>query len=321
MSGSITDDERAGGTEPFEDAALYDWEYRRRRQDVAFYRMLANERPGPILDLGCGTGRLTLPLARDGHRVVGVDAAPAMLARAALRLRRASRIVSQRCLLTRADLRNLPLGGRFPLAIAAFHTVQHLVDDRDLIAFFRQVRRLIEPDGWFAFDLFFPDPRWLARPPNREFDRTIFRHPTTGQKLAYTVAHRLDESRHALHMTFRYQPIDADGSRAGRTRIVRLCHRQLPPRDVKLLLRRAGLEILARWGGFRGEPLTDEPDSEAGSPPFEQHVYLTGPTRTAGRRHAPRQPGNPPSARPVRGASVATSPARPAQRGKQRGQQ
>ncbi len=288
---SITDAERAGAIEPFKDAALYDWEYRHRRQDVAFYRMLANERPGPILDLGCGTGRLTLPLARDGHHVVGLDAAPAMLARARMRLRRASRIVSGRCLLVRADLRALPLVGYFPLAIAAFHTVQHLVDDRDLVSLFRNVRRLIEPDGWFAFDVFFPDPRWLARPSNREFDRTTFRHPTTGQRLAYTAAHRLDETRRALHMMFRYRPVGDDGLSIGRSRTVRLCHRQLPPRDVKALLRRSGLKILARWGGFNGEPLTEDRDALGSARPSEQHVYLTGPGRPLGGRPRGRRGG------------------------------
>ena len=64
--------------DPFEDAALYDWEYRRRRDDVRFYRTLADERGGPVLDLGCGTGRLMAPLLRDGHVVVGLDHAPAM---------------------------------------------------------------------------------------------------------------------------------------------------------------------------------------------------------------------------------------------------
>src|SRR5947199_245715 len=66
----MRDDETTGAQEPFEDAALYDWEYRRRRDDVRFYRMLADERGGPILDLACGTGRLLVPLARDGHRLV-----------------------------------------------------------------------------------------------------------------------------------------------------------------------------------------------------------------------------------------------------------
>ena len=300
MRASITDDERAGAVEPFEDAALYDWEYRRRRADIAFYRMLAHERGGPVLDLGCGTGRMALPLARDGHRVLGVDLAPAMLARAAARLRRVSPALARRCVLVRADLRALPIRGHFPLAIAAFHTVQHLIDDRDLVSLFRQVRRLIGPDGWFAFDVFEPDPVWLARPAHRRFDKTIFRHPTTGQKLAYTLSHRLDEKRRALHMSFRYQRVAQDGSPVGRYRTVRLCHRQLPLPDLARLLGRAGLRILARWGGFTGEMLPADPGPLNGTPgdpsATEQHVYLTGPVRPPQRTRDSRSgAGRPPA--------------------------
>ncbi|MEO8212107.1 MAG: class I SAM-dependent methyltransferase [Myxococcales bacterium] len=297
MPGSITDsDEQAGAVEPFRDAALYDWEYRRRRNDIAFYRMLAGEREGPILDLGCGTGRLLAPLARDGQRVVGVDLSPAMLAAAAARVHRLPRAAARRCLLVKADLRALPIRGHFPLVIAAFHTVQHLIDDRELLALFRAVRRLIRPDGWFAFDVFFPDPNWLARPANRQFDRTMFRHPTTGQKMAYSVSHRLDTGRRALHMQLHYQSLDETGDAVGPTRTVRLCHRQLPPRDVNSLLRRSGLEIVARWGGFDGEVLParvqeapkqeqgEEDREAAASAPTEQHVYLARATSLPERR-------------------------------------
>src|SRR4029079_4669520 len=94
------EDETAGAIEHFEDAALYDHDYRRRRADVRFYRTLADEHGGAGPDLACGTpraevharsfvvcgcgpGGLMVPLLRDGHTVVGLDRAPAMLARAA----------------------------------------------------------------------------------------------------------------------------------------------------------------------------------------------------------------------------------------------
>ena len=83
-------DEEAGGREAFEDAALYDFEYRRRRADINFYRRLADDRRqfapvGPVLDLACGTGRLLLPLLHDGHTVVGLDRSVSMLAAASRR--------------------------------------------------------------------------------------------------------------------------------------------------------------------------------------------------------------------------------------------
>src|SRR5690606_17966234 len=74
----------AGSREHYLDAALYDYEYRRRRADVAFYRELAVRRLGErgrILELGAGSGRVTIPLARAGYEVVAVDASKPMLAR------------------------------------------------------------------------------------------------------------------------------------------------------------------------------------------------------------------------------------------------
>ena len=107
---------------PFDDPLLYDWEYRRRRDDVRFYRTLAGERGGPVLDLGCGTGRLMIPLLRDGHAVVGVDRARPMLTRAAARVARLRAGLRRRALLVRGDLRALPFTKRrFSFAVAAFH--------------------------------------------------------------------------------------------------------------------------------------------------------------------------------------------------------
>ena len=259
--------ERAGATEPFRDAALYDWEYRRRRADIAFYRMLAEERGGPILDLGCGTGRLFIPLLEDGHPTIGVDLSRDMLARAAARRDRMPRELASRGILVRGDLRRLPVRGAFPLIVMAFHTIQHIVDDAELVSLLRAVRALLSPDGWFVFDVFSPSADWMARPPNRRYDRTIFRHPQSGEKTEYSVSHRLDRERRALHMFLHYRPLDANGKPARHGRRVRLCHRQLPTAEMTSLLDQADLRVLARWGGFAGEPLASDTDSE-------QHVYL-----------------------------------------------
>ena len=272
----MREDETAGALEPFEDAALYDWEYRRRRDDVRFYRMLADERGGPVLDLGCGTGRLMLPLLGDGHVVVGVDHAPAMLARAAARLARLSSARRRSALLVRGDLRELPLAenARFAFAIVAFHGIQHLVTDGELLELLGRVRAALIPGGWLAFDVFAPDPAFLARVqiagPERRWHRTLFRHPGSGRREAYTATYALDARQRTLLTTFHYQPIDALGRRRGPERHVRLCHRQLTPTEIADFLTRTGLELLQSWGDFRGAPL--EPGALPGA--SEQHVYL-----------------------------------------------
>jgi SAM-dependent methyltransferase len=253
--------------DPFQDAALYDWEYRRRRDDVRFYGTLADERGGPVLDLGCGTGRLLLPLVRAGHTVVGLDRAPAMLARAAARVARLAAPLRRRALLLRADLRRLPIAGpRFELAVAAFHTVQHLATDRELRGFFAEVARALRPGGWFAFDTFAPDEQFLARanaPGDRRWARTRFCHPATGRQLEYSESYRLDGR--ILTSTFHYRAVGRGQRGAVRDRRVDLVHRLLEPAVVRRLANAAGLELIASWGGFDGRPL---------DPPTEQHVFL-----------------------------------------------
>jgi SAM-dependent methyltransferase len=267
-------DERAGAIEPFEDADLYDWEYRRRRDDLRFYRRLADERGGPVLDLGCGTGRLMVPLLRDGHVVVGVDHAAPMLSRARERVARLGPAARRRALLIRGDLRTIAFAPRFAFAVVAFHGIQHLVDDADLAAFFGRARAALIPGGWLAFDVFAPAPDLLARAragtPERRWDRTVFRHPTSGQREAYSASFVLDERRRTFTTTFHYQPLDRRGRPSGPERHARLCHRQLTPADVGAHLSRAGLQLLQRWSDFDGTTLP----VDAPSAPTEQDVYL-----------------------------------------------
>jgi SAM-dependent methyltransferase len=273
---------------PFDDPLLYDWEYRRRRDDVRFYRTLAGERGGPVLDLGCGTGRLMLPLLRDGHVVVGVDLARPMLTRAAARVARLRADLRRKALLVRGDLRALPFHKRrFSFAVAAFHTIQHCESDAELLRFFRGAAAALMPGGWLAFDTFAPTRRFIER--RGPSAPTRFRDPRSGRATIYTESHVLDGS--VLAMTFRYQPVAGTGKRA---RTVSLRHRLVQPREIEALLARAGLTLIASWGSFDGLPL--DPDDESG----EQHIYLartphsdarnakTKPIRTANKRSTRR---------------------------------
>lgn len=250
---------------PFQDAALYDWEYRRRRDDVRFYRTLAGERGGPVLDLGCGTGRLLVPLVRAGHLVVGIDRTPEMLARAQARLTRLRPGLRGRACLLRGDLRALPVRRRFRFAVAAFHTIQHLEEDGALGRFFAQAAAVLLPGGWLAFDAFAPSAALLDRAgaPGRRWGATRFHHPTTGERLLYEESFR--RRGQILEMTFHHRPLDARGRACGKERRVVLRHRLFDRSEVERALTRAGLHPVAAWGGFDGRPL---------DPGTEQQVFL-----------------------------------------------
>ena len=130
---------------------LYDLQYATYRDDVPFYLRLADEYGGPVLELGCGTGRGTEALARAGHAVVAVDASAAMLERAAERLAGYDQVS-----LVHADMRELSLGRAFPLAIAPFNTLMHLYTPADQDEALAAVLAHLEPAGTFAFDVYQP---------------------------------------------------------------------------------------------------------------------------------------------------------------------
>jgi SAM-dependent methyltransferase len=265
-------DAEAGCREPFVDAELYDYEYRHRRADIHFYRGLAKNRmefgKGPILDLACGTGRLLVPLVRDGHSVVGIDCSAEMLAAADRRLARMSELRRSQCRLAQADMRTFVFGQKASFAIAAFHSIQHLLTDEDILRFLRATRRNLCKGGWLAFDVLPPDPDWLARDPAKRWGRTAFRHPRTGQRFVYTSNHVFDPERRLLHMRLYYQLVDGKGHPQGEERLIRLCHRQLWPKDVERLLSVGGFRLIETFAGFDGSLLSGQPDGA------DEHIYL-----------------------------------------------
>lgn len=133
---------------------LYDAQYLAYRDDLPFYLRLAADNGDSVLELGAGSGRITEALARAGHKVVGLDASAAMLARARERLTAAA--VAGRVELLHGDMRDFELGRRFPLIIAPFNTLMHAYSLEDQDRTLACVHRHLEPSGVFAFDLYVP---------------------------------------------------------------------------------------------------------------------------------------------------------------------
>ncbi len=143
----------------YDDPWLYDLQHDGYRDDLGFYRRLAEDQAGPVLELGAGTGRVTLALAALGLPVVAVEPHPAMRARAAERLAVAAATqpaLAERVRLVAADARTLALDERFALVLAPFNTLMHLerLDEQD--AALRLARQHLAAGGAFACDVFVP---------------------------------------------------------------------------------------------------------------------------------------------------------------------
>jgi len=133
---------------------------------LTFYLMLAARQTGAILELACGSGQLTVPIAAQGRRVVGLDSSPEMLAAARRRALAAGASVE----FVEGDMRSFDLGERFSLIFIARNSLLHLSDLNEFAAFFSAVRRHLAPDGLLAFDIFKPNLQLLTRPSGARFE-------------------------------------------------------------------------------------------------------------------------------------------------------
>jgi SAM-dependent methyltransferase len=127
------------------------------RRDVQFYIDEAEDAGGRVLEIGCGTGRILLPIARSGHTITGVDASPQMLERCRSKLRGEPDAVQSRVTLHQGDARAFDLGRRFDLVIAPFRVAQHLTTIEDQLGFLDSVTRHLAPGGRLTFDVFNPN--------------------------------------------------------------------------------------------------------------------------------------------------------------------
>lgn len=127
------------------------------RRDVQLYVGLAQECRGRVLEVGCGTGRVLLPIARTGVEIDGLDASQAMLDRCAKALTAEPSEVQRRVRLHHGDAREFELGTKFDLVIAPFRVVQHLITLEEQLAFLTSVARHLHPGGVLAFDVFNPN--------------------------------------------------------------------------------------------------------------------------------------------------------------------
>jgi SAM-dependent methyltransferase len=251
-----------GAREHYEDAILYDYEYRNRRRDVWFYRRLAGRvlgGPGRVLELACGSGRVTRALARDGHHVVGLDASLPMLEQAQARLARLGSAARQRVSLVAGDIRTFALAARFPLIVMAFNSFEHLYTRVEVAACLQRVREHLEPGGVFVFDVQNPNLPWLIRDPTRRWARTRFRHPGTGEQLVYTTNHDYDPvSQIALIRIFYAK----EGSPRASERMVTLSQRKFFPAELEALVAASGFRVSERYGDFDEEPLGPDHESQ-----------------------------------------------------------
>jgi SAM-dependent methyltransferase len=233
-------------------ARFYDAAYQQNQnapqlgRDADFYRELAREGAGPVLELGCGTGRVLLRIAEDGFPCTGLDASRHMLDA----LRAKSRFPNLR--LVHAPMQKFDLGrDRFTLIFAAFRVFQHLYTVEDQLACLACVRRHLAPGGRFAFDVF--APRLARMAVTDQPEQVDARFELDGESVTRYALVRPDPVEQILDLKFRYER-----SRAGEVvgnEEARFRMRWFWRFELEHLLARAGFAEVAIYGDFDRRPV------------------------------------------------------------------
>ncbi|HIP71645.1 MAG TPA: class I SAM-dependent methyltransferase [Anaerolineae bacterium] len=217
---------------------------------------MAGEAGGPVLELGCGSGRLLRPLAQSGYSVTGVDNSPAMLARASARLAGETTAVQNRVTLIEADMTDFTVDGRFPLVIIPYNTFMHL-DTGQATAVLRRVRDCLAENGRLFIDLI--NPFAAANTPSDQLislENTLT-DPDSGDVILHMASNRLDSAAQILHITWIYDRSPADGGPIHRT-VAQAAYHYRYPHQMQMLLQDAGFSRLEMMGDYDQSPFQEE---------------------------------------------------------------
>ena len=217
--------------------------------DIPFYLEEARQSGGPVLELACGTGRLTIPIAQSGVEIVGLDLTPSMLAHARTKAEAAGLKIE----FVEGDCRVFELGRKFALVFMAFNSMQHLHDYESLAALFRNVRKHLAEGGRFVFDVFNPKIAILARAVGERHLEREHQDPDGKGTMVFENSMVYDDAAQVSHIQCYFVRRGLNGEEL-EVRVEELHLRSFFPQELDLLVRSQGFEIVEKFGNFDRKP-------------------------------------------------------------------
>ena len=236
-------------------ADVYDSVYSYVRDDIPFYVDLAEGSGGPVLELGCGTGRVAIPIAKAGVEIVGLDSSQAMLDVAESKADHLEKME-----LVKADMRDFDLGRHFSLVVVPFRGFLSLLTVEDQRNTLLNLKRHLAPGGRLAFNVFVPDHDMLVQEGDLAYHFRDVTDPETGETLVIRHQSSYDNYNQIIDARVIVERLD------GRGAVAEKLYRDFQLRysyrwELHHLLETCGFEVVDLFGDFDGSPF-DETSTE-----------------------------------------------------------
>ena len=225
----------------------YDAQHKNFAIDIPFYVEQSVKFGDPILELACGTGRVTIPIAKAGFDITGIDISSSMLNSAAVDAAEAGAKVN----FVKSDIRSFNLDTKFQLIIFPFNAIAHLLDLKSVIATFLRVKKHLSKEGKFIFDFFNPSFDRLLRDESQRYPVDEYPDPDSNEKVILTENNYYDRATQINHIKWYYKIGE-------REEVHDLDMRMFFPKELEALLQLNGFRIHDKYGDFDGSEFTSE---------------------------------------------------------------
>lgn len=243
-------------------AKYYDDAYASKKDlvDLPFYLDLAQKLGGPVLEIGCGTGRILLPVARAGIPIHGVDNSTAMLSVLKQHLEHEPQEVRTRVSLWEGDLRNFRGKKKYPLVTIPFRAIQHMHTLEDQLAALQTAAIHLEQDGIFAFDVFYPRFELIHSSVGEEILELEWSLPSNPTKKVrrYLRKDSYDKIHQNFRATFFFRTYEGDRLIQEETDTITMSYYSYP--HLLALFKLAKLKVVEQFGSFSKSPLDNDAD-------------------------------------------------------------
>jgi SAM-dependent methyltransferase len=219
--------------------------------DVPFYLQMIEKFGEPIIELACGTGRITIPIAEKGFEIVGIDISEGMINEAKEKSTKAKLDIR----FIESDIRDFELNRKFSLIVLPFNSICHLHDFESISSCFNCVKKHLTTDGRFIIDVFKPDLKFLLRDDNTRFEKAVYKNPYANNNVKLMESFHYSEVDQISRFKWYFQ-------NEGDEIVQDLNMRMFFPQELDNYLRFSGFEIEDKFGNYNKSSFTSRSDKQ-----------------------------------------------------------